>query len=58
MKCDFEYCMKQNCNSCKKQKECDINEHSINNKQVTNRNKTKRKKRKARHKNVLFRKSE
>ena len=52
---DFEYCMKVDCKSCKKKRECDVNEHSRKYKQINNSNKTKRKRSKNRNKNVLLR---
>ena len=45
---DFGYCMKQQCNRCTRQRECDDNEHPRKYKQTTDTNKTKRKKRKVR----------
>lgn len=43
-KYDFEYCMKHDCNSCKRFKECEKNEHKKKNKNSNKRIKQKRKK--------------
>ena len=41
---DFEYCMKHKCEGCKKQRECDVNDHKKKNKNHGKRTKQTRKK--------------
>lgn len=43
-KYDFEYCMKHDCNYCKKQRECDVNDNKKKNKNFNERIKKERKK--------------
>ncbi len=44
MKYDFEYCMKHDCNSCKNQRECELNDTKKKNKNLNKRIKQTRKK--------------
>lgn len=43
-KYDFEYCMKNDCNRCKRQRECDVSEYKKKNKDFNERTEKKRKK--------------